>query len=190
MPVYPGAPPVPTTACSTFHAPYTGEFFGTRSKIGGAFHGLRPIPTGSALPLSCVHRPPHGAASFPGCCGPPNCTTPLRTRHFGRARELHYRGPWRLPGPDSHRLVVASLSLGYVMNAPLQSWRPRAAGRTGFSWDGSHLKRNRAVRSLQTAILSPQLLSRVDGQRGRSLVAYGIHGLRPPVSGLIPNGWS
>jgi hypothetical protein len=33
-------------------------------------------------------------------------------------------GSWRLPGPDLHRLVIAGLSLGYVMLTPLQSWRP------------------------------------------------------------------
>jgi hypothetical protein len=51
-------------------------------------------------------------------------STPLRTRHFGRPRGFRYQGPWRLPGPDSHRLVVVSFSLGYVMIAPLQSGRP------------------------------------------------------------------
>ena len=35
-----------------------------------------------------------------------------------------YRGPWRLPGPDLHRLAVLSLSLGYVMSTSLSSWRP------------------------------------------------------------------
>ena len=28
---------------------------------------------------------------------------------------VSYQGPWRLPGPDSHRLAAVSLSLGYVM---------------------------------------------------------------------------
>ena len=37
---------------------------------------------------------------------------------------LRYRGPWRLPGPGFHRLAVESLSLGYVIFAPLRSWRP------------------------------------------------------------------
>ena len=32
---------------------------------------------------------------------------------------ISYRGPWRLPGPDSHRLAAVSLSLGYVMSPPL-----------------------------------------------------------------------
>jgi hypothetical protein len=26
-----------------------------------------------------------------------------------------YPGPWRLPGPDSHRLAILSLSLGYII---------------------------------------------------------------------------
>jgi hypothetical protein len=30
-----------------------------------------------------------------------------------------YRGPWRLPGPDSHRLAALNLSLGYTTNSSL-----------------------------------------------------------------------
>ncbi len=104
----------------------------TRSKIRGAFHGLRPNPKGSALPSSCFRRPHNDAASFTSCCGPPSCSTPLRTRHFGRPRGVRYRGPWRLPGPDLHRLVVVSLSLGYVMVAPSHSWRPELLDARDF----------------------------------------------------------
>jgi len=35
-----------------------------------------------------------------------------------------YRGPWRLPGPDLHRLAALSLSLGYTMSTSSSSWRP------------------------------------------------------------------
>jgi hypothetical protein len=42
----------------------------------------------------------------------------FRPRPLGRPWRLCYRGPWRLPGPDLHRLVIASLSLGYVMSTP------------------------------------------------------------------------
>ena len=51
-------------------------------------------------------------------------SAPLRTRPLDRARGHRYRGPGRLPGPDSHRLAALSLSLGYVMSNPLSSWRP------------------------------------------------------------------
>src|SRR5271167_661470 len=114
------------------HAPCAGEFLGTCSKLWGAFRGLRPNPTGSALPFSCSRRPHDDTASFASCCGPPNCSTPLRTRHLGRPRGLDYRGPWRLPGPDLHRLVVVSFSLGYVMVAPLHSWRPELLDARDF----------------------------------------------------------
>src|SRR5919201_2683118 len=40
---------------------------------------------------------------------------PPRRRGLARRRECCYRGPWRLPGPDSHRLAAVSLSLGYVV---------------------------------------------------------------------------
>ena len=46
---------------------------------------------------------------------------PLRPRALTRRRECCYRGPWRLPGPDSHRLAAVSLSLGYVV-VPSSRW--------------------------------------------------------------------
>ena len=49
---------------------------------------------------------------------------PLRRRDLARRREPRYRGPWRLPGPDSHRLAALSLSLGYVMSTSLLTGRP------------------------------------------------------------------
>ena len=40
---------------------------------------------------------------------------PLRPRPLDRRREPRYQGPWRLPGPDFHRLAALNLSPGYVM---------------------------------------------------------------------------
>ena len=54
---------------------------------------------------------------------------PLRLRDLARRREPRYRGPWRVPGPDSHRLAVLSLSLGYTAEPPFVPCA-RAAGRT------------------------------------------------------------
>ncbi len=54
-------------------------------------------------------------------CGPASRSTSLRPRPLNRTRRLRYRGPWRLPGPDSHRLAVESLRSAYVMTAPLRS---------------------------------------------------------------------
>ena len=66
---------------------------------------------------------------------------PLRTRPLGHARGLHYRGPRRLPGPDSHRQAALNLSLLrhvvlLLLMAPEQSRRTRptqqpADARTG-----------------------------------------------------------
>jgi hypothetical protein len=64
------------------------------------------------------------AAGFTSCCGLVSCSAPLRTRPLDHARGLRYRGPWRLPGPDLHRLAALSLSLGYVTTTSLSSWRP------------------------------------------------------------------
>src|SRR6266571_5187757 len=57
---------------------------------------------------------------------------PLRRRALTRRREPCYRGPWRLPGPDSHRLAAVSLSLGSAINllSCSDSLGARAAGRT------------------------------------------------------------
>jgi len=46
---------------------------------------------------------------------------------LNRTRRLHYQGPWRLPGPDSHRLAIESLrSLrhdnSFAVMAPASCW--------------------------------------------------------------------
>ena len=51
-------------------------------------------------------------------CGPISRSIPLRPRPLNRSRGLRYRGPWHLPGPDSHRLATASLSPGYAIATP------------------------------------------------------------------------
>ena len=56
---------------------------------------------------------------------------PPRPRDLARRRECCYRGPWRLPGPDSHRLAAVNLSLGYVVVLLLSVvLGARATGRT------------------------------------------------------------
>jgi hypothetical protein len=83
------------------------------AKSTQARHPLAPPKAGSL----------HDAADFASCCGPASCSTPLRPRPLGRTRGFHYRGPWRLPGPDSHRLADESLRSD-AMITPLCSWRP------------------------------------------------------------------
>jgi transposase len=112
----------------------------TRSRFPGAVHGLRPTLTGSAPSWPRQRRGTnHDAAGFASCCGPAgrpppdwDGLPPLRRRDLARRRECCYRGPWRLPGPDSHRLAAVSFSLGYA--APLTSLirflNARAPGRT------------------------------------------------------------
>src|SRR5215211_5319101 len=48
---------------------------------------------------------------------------PPRRRDLARRRGPRYRGPWRLPGPDSHRLAAVSLSLGYTVASSFRSLR-------------------------------------------------------------------
>ena len=61
-----------------------------------------------------------GAAGFTSCCGPVTrhpslmrgVTPRFDGRDLSRRRGPRYPGPWRLPGPDLHRLAGLSLSLG------------------------------------------------------------------------------
>lgn len=60
----------------------------------------------------------HGAASFTSCCGlvgrtsPKDACHPTSTPTSRPTPGVSYRGPWRLPGPDSHRLAALSLTSG------------------------------------------------------------------------------
>ena len=88
-----------------------------------------PSPIGEGLGSSSSVQSTdrrNDAAGFTSCCGLVSCSAPLRTRPLDHARGLYYRGPWRLPGPDSHRLAALSLSIGYVTttSTSLLSWRP------------------------------------------------------------------
>ncbi len=58
---------------------------------------------------------------------------------------LPYRGPWRLPGPDSHRLAALSLSSGYAITTASPSWRPAPLG-AGTWLDDEALRRSLATR--------------------------------------------
>jgi hypothetical protein len=121
------APPPPTTFWP-FPVPYAGGSIRTRSGIPGAFHGLRQIHTGSGPSRSCSCRSLYDAAELHAAdrpVVPPRFDAGLSTDD----EELGYRGPRRLPGPDSRRLAVESFALGCVMTAPLRL-RLRASGRT------------------------------------------------------------
>jgi hypothetical protein len=43
-------------------------------------------------------------------------------------RRLHYRGPWRLPGPDSHQQAASSFSPGYTITTPFAVTAPQLLG--------------------------------------------------------------
>src|SRR5215218_2144542 len=90
---------------------------------------------------------------------------PPRPRNLARRRRPRYRGPWRLPGPDSHRLAAVSLSLGYVVVLLLSVLLgARATGRTflrnrcgerykvriSVTGDQAECQRGRAVRRTGT----------------------------------------
>src|SRR6266545_3833509 len=93
------ASPVPTTPFRPFHAPCAGGFVTTlQASLHAADRSVAPPPLRGVV-------------------------APLRRRDLARRREPCYRGPWRLPGPDSHRLAAVSLSLGYAADL-LSLWRP------------------------------------------------------------------
>lgn len=68
-------------------------------------------------------------------------STPLRTRPLDHARGLRYRGPGRLPGPDSHRQAVLPLRLSYTITTSSSIWRPSLWAHSGvLSWMGADPK--------------------------------------------------
>ncbi len=88
-----------------------------------------PWPSPCSYGLGSLYPRSHGqnddVAGFASCCGPADCSTPLRGRPLDRHRGLRYRGPWRLLGPDSHRLADVSLSLDHLMSSGHFSFRSR-----------------------------------------------------------------
>jgi hypothetical protein len=132
-PQYPGPrrlSPVPSTTFRPFHAPYAGRFFDDRSRSEIVFPGLRQTSTGSAPPWPARGRGLNDdAAGFTSCCGLVGRTPPRGACHststppFRATPGVSYRGPWRLPGPDFHRLAILSLSSGYIVHIPSELGR-------------------------------------------------------------------
>jgi hypothetical protein len=144
QPAGPGrASPVPAVTFCTFHALYAGEFLTAAFQGLHRFHGLRPEGRGSALPCShlavgtfTARQASRDAADR--AVAPPNgaCDAALRRRAFPPTPAACYRAPWRLPGPDSHRLAttsfgsghdrlaITSISLGALPRSVELRWRP------------------------------------------------------------------
>jgi hypothetical protein len=96
-----------------------------------------PWPSPCANRLGSLSSPPLGGSLDDACSGFTHVAdrtvapAPLRTRPLDHARGLRYRGPRRLPGPDSHRQAALNLSLLRHVAllspmAPEQSRRTRA----------------------------------------------------------------
>jgi hypothetical protein len=123
---------VPRTTIRTFNAQYAGGFLSARSWTQSAFRGLRRGRTGSApsLPRLAAGLSDDACSGFTCVADHAVDPAPLRTRPLDHARGLHYRGPRRLPGPDSHRQAALNLSLLrhavlLFLMAPEQSRRTR-----------------------------------------------------------------
>jgi len=126
-PEFPGRPFARSTPL------YAGGFLSARSWNKSAFRGLRPARTGSA-PSRPARRRASLTTLHQGFTRVADRTIDpalLRTRPLDHARGHHYRGPRRLPGPDSHRQAALNLSplrhvdLPFFM-VPRQSRRTRA----------------------------------------------------------------
>jgi len=114
------ASPVPAVTFRTFRAPYAGEFLAAALQALHRFHGLHPERRGSALPDPAL------AGTFTARQASRDATDRsvappegLLTLGFDPARfqtepPTCYRAPWRLPGPDSHRLATTSFRSSQV----------------------------------------------------------------------------
>jgi hypothetical protein len=184
---------VPRTTIRTFNAQYAGGFLSARFWIPGAFHGLRRHLTGSAPPLPAHRRSLDDAYSgFTHVADRTVAHAPLRTRPLDHARGHHYRGPRRLPGPDSHRQATLNLSLLYVMWFSFSSWRRSSLGAPRES--DSQLPRIRARRDGLDRGGTDADLSRgsphVTAWRGKSASCAGISSVPVPClwGALRPGG--
>jgi hypothetical protein len=83
------------------------------AKSTQARHPLFPASAGTLTTQQTSHHVADWSVA------PPRFEPDLSTGTGGFAT----RGPWRLPGPDSHRPAAANLAPGYVMTPPCQSWR-------------------------------------------------------------------
>jgi hypothetical protein len=82
------------------------------------FHGLRPDHPGSALPKPITTRQVSLHATDRPFAPPKGLSTLGFDRNrFQSQPPVCYRAPWRLPGPDSHRL--ATTSFGWLMSSHL-----------------------------------------------------------------------
>jgi hypothetical protein len=163
-PQFPGRP-------STRSTPnYAGGSLGARSRIQGAFHGLRRCATGSAPSLPAKGGPLDDACSgFTHVADRAVASTPLRTRPLDHARGHRYQGPRRLPGPDSHRQAILNLSLGLRHVELLSITRPSSLGALHKS--GTERVRSRSSLAEAAAPLLCGRRSRLPRRRGRDRFA-------------------
>lgn len=138
--------PVPRTTIRTFNAQYAGGFFSARSWIPGAFHGLRRRLNGSApsWPTQTAGSLDDACSGFTHVADRTVASAPLRTRPLDHARGHNYRGPRRLPRPDSHRQAALNLSLGLRHDDLLLFMAPEQSGRTTRKRKREHDRRARS----------------------------------------------
>jgi len=155
-----GSPLFPCRPSDRSMSPNAGRFLGTRSRFLGAVRGLRPRVAGSAPPwprLSPrVHLRRHKLRFRygPVRCSPSykDLVAPLRRSGSPPPPGASYRGPWRLPGPDFHRLASMSFAASvvtYVIATPSTLVAPTgvSAHRTTPYAQGGSRRDRTSVRS-------------------------------------------
>src|SRR3954468_740947 len=110
------------------------------------FHGLRPEGRGSALPDPALAGTfTARQASLHAANRPVASPEGLLTLHFDAGRfppapAACYRAPWRLPGPDSHRLATTSFRPSQIISSrslPISGRTPESRG-TWVTARGGH----------------------------------------------------
>ena len=130
-----GSPQFPRRPSDRSMSLNAGGFVGTRSRFSGAVRGLRLGVAGSAPPWPRLSPGVHlRRRKLRFRYGPVSCSpshkglvTPLRRSGSPPPPGASYRGPWRLPGPDLHRLADVSFAasvVGYVIAATSTSVAP------------------------------------------------------------------
>ena len=110
-----GGPPQFPPPPSERSAPcYAGESLAAALQDLHRFHGLRREPPGSALSRCLTTRQASLSLRTAQLLPPPGLVTlgfdPVR---FQTRPPACYRAPWRLPGPDFHRLATTSFRSGH-----------------------------------------------------------------------------
>jgi hypothetical protein len=160
------ASPLPAPTVRPFRSLYPGSSSRVRLQVLPRFHGLRRELPGSAPPCPLTGLASRGGRihfTLPtGRLLPPQglSTLGFDAGRFPPTPPACYPAPWRLPGPDFHRLADASL-------CPDQT----TEGITSEPWAHKQQARNHPLRALTVLHEAFQARTRADARRPVGIVA-------------------